>query len=208
MAVRGTPAAGTDGATRTERKRAARVARIERTAARVFAEKGYEGANLDDIAAELDLRGSSLYHYFSSKEELFLRCLRNSADEVFLRLRSILDSHDDPATALRALLREQVLIELRDFPEFVPLFFATYLPVPELRNEVLRLRQEHAKILEGAARRMHPTAPSVSPDVRVWLGIAFGSLAYLQEWYDPAGVMSTEQLADRMADVLLAAFPL
>ena len=81
---------------RVARKRAERVARVERTAARMFAERGYEGANLEEIAARLDLRGPSLYHYFSSKEELFLRCVRSSADEVITRLGSVAAAEPEP----------------------------------------------------------------------------------------------------------------
>jgi AcrR family transcriptional regulator len=183
------------------------MALIERTAARLFAEKGYEGANLEDIAAELDLRGSSLYHYFSSKEDLFLRCLRHSSDEVFGRLRDLAAEYEDPTDALRALLREQVLIETRDFPEFVPLFFAMYVPVAELRREVLGLRQTHAEIFEATAARLAAERHSDPGDLRVWLGIIFGSLAYLREWYDPAGALTAVQVAERMADALIGAFP-
>jgi AcrR family transcriptional regulator len=198
-------------ASRTERKRAARMERIERTAARVFAEKGYDGANFDDIAAELDLRGSSLYHYFPSKDDLFLRCIRHSAAQVFQRLGALADEHErrgradgDPRAALRALIRDQVLIEIRDFPAFVPLFFKITVPVPELRQETLRLRREHAQIFERLLEA--PGGADRSPR-RVWLGIVFGALAYLPEWYDPAGPMSVDELAERLSDELIRALP-
>jgi AcrR family transcriptional regulator len=197
-------------ASRTERKRAERMARIERTAARVFAEKGYDGANFDDIAAELDLRGSSLYHYFPSKEDLFLRCIRHSADQVFFRLRQLGDEHEaerdgdhDPRGTLQALIAEQVLIEVRDYPEFVPLFFKISVPVPELRQEILTLRREHADIFE---RFLGPRDEDRSA-LRVWLGTVFGALAFLPEWYDPAGPMTVDELAQRMSAELIGAFP-
>jgi AcrR family transcriptional regulator len=193
-----------------ERKRAARMAMIERTAARAFAERGYDGANFDDIAAELDLRGSSLYYYFASKDDLFLRCVRHSAAQVFERLRRIATatgSATDPTPVLRALIREQVLIEVRDFPEFVPLFFKMSVPVPAIHEEILALRREHATIFEDLlSGRNHP-GDHVATRVRVWLGTTFGALAYLPEWYDPAGPMGVEELASVLADALVDAFP-
>jgi AcrR family transcriptional regulator len=188
------------------RKRARRIERVERIAASVFAEKGYEGANFELIAAELDLRGPSLYHYFSSKEELFLRCVRRSAEEVFTRLRTIADNDLDAVGKLRALFREQVLIEVRDYPEFVPLFFKTYVPVPELRAEILRLRRTHASIFERVAETVRDRSDIDSDDIRVWLSAAFGALAYLPEWYDPHGSLDVERLADKLADTLADPF--
>lgn len=193
-------------ATRTEQKRAARIERIERAAARMFAERGYDGANFTDIAAELDLRGPSLYHYFQSKEDLFLRCLSHSAEQVFARLRAIAGARSDPRETLRLLFREQIVIEVRDFPEFVPLFFSTTVPVASLADTVTRLRREHAQFFEQAARRASRGTGVGKRDVRVALGIAFGALAYLPQWYDPAGPIGADELADRMAEDLVRPF--
>jgi AcrR family transcriptional regulator len=188
------------------RKRAQRIERAERIAASVFAEKGYEGANFELIAAELDLRGPSLYHYFASKEELFLRCIRRSAEEVFGRLQTIVDGNLDAVDKLRALFREQVLIEVRDYPEFVPLFFKTYVPVLELRDEILELRRTHGNIFERVADTVRDRSEIDQADIRVWLSVAFGALAYLPEWYDPHGSLGVESLADKLADTLVEPF--
>lgn len=190
-------------ASRTELKRAARISRIERAAAKVFASRGYDGANFSDIAAQLELQGSSLYYYFPSKEELFLRCLSHSAEQVFARLHAILDAHEaDPSGALAALVREQVIIEVRDFPEFVPLFFKMHLSNQKLANTVLELRRQHARIFESAAASAQTDRHLDPHDVRVWLGVIFGALAYLPEWYNPHGPVGPDELADRMSRTL------
>src|SRR6266536_2660256 len=44
-------------------------------AGRVFAERGYHGATLEDIAAEASVSKGALYHHFSSKQGLFLALL-------------------------------------------------------------------------------------------------------------------------------------
>jgi TetR/AcrR family transcriptional regulator, cholesterol catabolism regulator len=62
----------------------------------------------------LDLRGARLYHYFSSKEELSLRCVHKSAAEVCARLRAIAPAELAPGDKLLALFRAQALIEVRE----------------------------------------------------------------------------------------------
>lgn len=192
--------------TRLARKRAQKIANLERVAARLFAERGFDATGFEDIASALDLRGPSLYHYFSSKEELFLRCIRQSSSEVVIRLKSIAQGPGEPTERLHRLFREQVLIELRDYPEFVPLFFRIYLPVPSLREKVLSLRREHAGIFEGVVREIVGCPSGSLGQARVQLEIAFGALTYLPEWYDAKGPLSVDQLGDGVADSLTKLF--
>lgn len=194
------------GPSRVARKRAERVARVERVAARVFAERGYEGANLEDIAALLDLRGPSLYHYFSSKEELFLRCVRSSADEVVARLEAVAAAEPDPAERLRLLFREQVLIEVRDYPDFLPLFVSVRLPTAELRERLLELRREHEAVFQRAAEQLRDAHGIDRIGASLALRVAFGALAHVPDWYDPGGPMEVEALAERLAATLVACF--
>src|SRR3954447_20344983 len=53
---------------RTEAKRG----RIAEVAMRAFAENGYQGARVEDIATELSIAKGSVFQHFGSKEGLFL----------------------------------------------------------------------------------------------------------------------------------------
>src|SRR5215475_1655686 len=90
------------------RKRNAERSRqlILETALKHFAAKGYDGARIDDIVAETNLSKNLLYHYFGSKEELFVAVL----ETVYERFRG---RHGDtsiadlpPIEALRHLVDE------------------------------------------------------------------------------------------------------
>ena len=48
----------------------ARRAELTRIAARLFAERGYLGTSLADLAEQLGIQKSSLYHHIASKEDL------------------------------------------------------------------------------------------------------------------------------------------
>lgn len=50
-------------------------------AGRVFAERGYHGATLEDVVAEAGVSKGALYHYFHSKQELFLALLEELLGE-------------------------------------------------------------------------------------------------------------------------------
>lgn len=55
---------------------------ILEAATRLFAEKGYEGASMSDLADRVGLRKASLFHHFASKEELREAVLARLVDEV------------------------------------------------------------------------------------------------------------------------------
>jgi AcrR family transcriptional regulator len=65
-----------------------KIEQVLETASRLFNERGLDGASLDQIAAALGATKGALYHYFSNKRELILRCYQRAAtlDEKFADL--------------------------------------------------------------------------------------------------------------------------
>ena len=57
---------------------------------RVFWEKGYEGASLDDLTRAMGVNRSSLYASFGDKEELFKRVIARYADGPMAFMREAL----------------------------------------------------------------------------------------------------------------------
>jgi TetR/AcrR family transcriptional regulator, cholesterol catabolism regulator len=194
------------GSGHVARKRAERIRRIEEAAARIFAERGYDRANFGDIASSLGLRGPSLYHYFGSKEELFLACVEYSAAEVMARLEAIARQAEPPGVRLRRMFAEQVLIEVRDFPAFAPLFLKVYVPVPDIAARLTEIKRAHGDIIRRVARECAAENGLDRASTQVALMAAFGALAYVQEWYSPGGPLTAEDLADRLAVTLVAPF--
>jgi AcrR family transcriptional regulator len=58
--------------TQNAKLRAGRRAQILQAASRVFARKGYHAANVSDVSAEAGVSQGTVYHYFDSKEDLFM----------------------------------------------------------------------------------------------------------------------------------------
>ncbi len=64
---------------RWRRRKAARPGEILVAALEVFAEKGFSGARLDDVAARAGVSKGALYLYFETKEQLFEAVVRELA---------------------------------------------------------------------------------------------------------------------------------
>src|SRR3984885_9265607 len=56
--------------------------RLTETARRLFAEKGYESTSVADILKHAGANSGSLYHFFSTKQDLLLEVLRGYRDGI------------------------------------------------------------------------------------------------------------------------------
>src|SRR5213076_747588 len=59
-----------------QRERALKRDAVLRTAARVFNDKGFHAASLDEVADRLHVTRPTLYYYFKNKDEILFECVR------------------------------------------------------------------------------------------------------------------------------------
>jgi len=83
----------TSNATPQRERRARTRSAVLRAAGRVFAERGFHGATLDDVVAEAGVSKGALYHYFRSKQELFLALLEERLGAGISDVETVLAEH-------------------------------------------------------------------------------------------------------------------
>ncbi|MEU8240379.1 TetR/AcrR family transcriptional regulator [Actinoplanes missouriensis] len=68
-----------------------------------FAERGYSGARVDEIANRTRTTKRMIYYYFGGKEQLYLAVLERAYAEIRAAERAVDVDHLDPVAALRRL---------------------------------------------------------------------------------------------------------
>jgi AcrR family transcriptional regulator len=102
--MRGQEELGPAGEARPARDGAATRRNILEVATRHFAEKGYSGARIDEIAAETATSKRMIYYYFKDKEELFVAVLEHAYSRI-RQLESELHVDElDPEAALAKIV--------------------------------------------------------------------------------------------------------
>src|SRR2546430_10955768 len=134
-----------------------RIDQVLESATRLFTEKGYEAASVRDLAAELEIRPSSLYHHFPGKQHiLFAICLRMQTDFNAEVMPELIASRP-PDLAIASAVRRHVLFGHRRKGEvLVNIRERRSLPVEQLA-QVNGLRREYrdtmARVIEAGCRQ-------------------------------------------------------
>jgi AcrR family transcriptional regulator len=76
-----------------EYKEVART-RIIRAATKIFTEKGYQDASMDDIAKEIGVTKATLYSYFDSKKDIYNIIAMSANQRMRDTLQTSLNNHD------------------------------------------------------------------------------------------------------------------
>lgn len=94
-----------EGRKRTGLRRALVENEILDRAADLFAERGFKGTSLQDVADALGMSRTALYYYMSSKEAILGRLVENLSAHDAKALEGIRRRNDAPAERLRAMAR-------------------------------------------------------------------------------------------------------
>lgn len=82
-----------------ERRRLQTRDHLLAAAAQVFAQRGYHGATLDEVATVAGFTKGAVYSNFKNKEDLFLALFKADAERGMEALRDTLDESDVPGIA-------------------------------------------------------------------------------------------------------------
>ena len=174
---------------------------LTREAAKLFAQKGYHGTSIGDIADALGVQKGSLYSHIASKEDLLYETMRDGAAAFHGALDAI--PEDLPATekirlALRGHLR--VVAEQLDVATvFVQEW--RYLEGPR-REEIVAERrryEERIRDLFREGRELSELRADLDESVAALLLLSAANWAYT--WLQPG--RNTDELADRFYALLV-----
>jgi AcrR family transcriptional regulator len=157
-----------------ERTRATRRKLLD-AAKRIFAQDGFEGARLEDIAAGAGYTRGAFYANFKSKEDIFFALFEEWVRERIETLTSALRRHSDPAEKLMALRTHYAELATDRRLVLISLEFKLFaLRHPEahyrLRNRHRRIRASFGELFSEIMSALGKTIPIAYPAASACLG--------------------------------------
>lgn len=174
-------------------------------AATMFAERGLRATTVRDIADSAGILSGSLYHHFSSKEEMVDEVLRGFLDWLFTRYQEIVDTEPNPMERLKGLFmasfeaiedrHAQVVIYQDEAKRLVGQPRFAYLEERNQEQRKLWVDVLNQGIEEGCFR----------PDLDVDLVYRFirDTTWVSVRWYQPGGPLTAEQVGRQYLAIVL-----
>ena len=175
---------------------------ICRKGARVFYDKGYDGASMQDIAEAVGLTKAGLYHHVGSKDKLLFEIMNYGMDildeMVLLKVRDIQDAQEKLRQTMIGHIN--LIVRARDLEVTVILHENRSLK-GALRKKINLRKKKYIEYLIDLIDQVQKQAggvPRIPPNLAAFA--LLGIVNWLYQWYRPEGPIKQAELAEYYAD--------
>jgi len=190
-----TPRRAVPAASRARRKRDDEVVAA---AAKVFYERGYSAATVQDIADELGILKGSLYHYIKTKEDLLFRLFEQVHKEVEGILEEVLAIEGiDPLERISVYVHRIVVHNLNDLQRISIYYHELDRLTEERRKSVIAWRRRHDRFLRELIKQAQDEGlADASVEAGLLANCVFATVIWPYRWFQPGRGDTPESIAD------------
>ena len=175
---------------------------ICRIAARVFYEKGYDGASMQDIAQAVGLTKAGLYHHVGSKDRLLFEIMNYGMDILDETVLEKIKEIQDPVERLRQTIIGHIdlVVRARDL-EITVILHENRSLKGALRKKINLRKKAYISYLEDLIAQVQEQTGQeslVSPSLAAFN--LLGIINWLYQWYRPDGAISQSELTQGCVD--------
>ena len=169
----------------------------------LFADRGYHGTSMKDIAEALGVRAPSLYNHVTSKQDILYSIMDKAMDRALAALEEALDGVDDVSEQLRRATESLVLDFLRYPAELTVCNTEVRSLDPGHRLAIVAKRDWYAarvrRIIEQGCRsgRFRTRMPQIA----AFAVLEMGNSA--KPWFKPAGRFTDTYVASEYGEFAL-----
>ncbi len=173
--------------------------RILKTAAEVFAEKGYHGASMRDIASKLQCTPAALYYHAKNKEDLLFKIAYEAFHQVLSPLKQPSFQNLPPLEQLRFLIHNHLHHFAQNLALMKVLAHDGQYLEGEHFNIIQNMKREYVQLVEDILRKMNPENIIIPQESVRWGALAlFGMLNWIYTWFKPEDIENIELYAEHV----------
>jgi AcrR family transcriptional regulator len=182
----------------------ARRRKVVGTAAKLFAERGYDGTSISELTAATGLAAGGLYHYIEGKDDLLIAICDELLEPLLERAREIVAAEAPPVTQLRELVEAWVAHVVAHRHHMLVFTQERQAIESQARwRHVRSQRKAFEKILDDLLARGEADGSMTFADRRLSLLALLGMVNYTPQWVRPNGRLSAAEIADGYCALVL-----
>ncbi len=174
-------------------------------AARVFAARGYHRTSMRDLARASRMSLAGMYYYVAGKEDLLFEIQKGSFERVRSGAEEAVAGAVTPEERLQAFIRHHVTFFASHMDEMKVLSHEAESLTGAPLEEVRRLKRAYVGLCLDllAALDAHDGGAGHRMNRHVAAYTLFGMMNWIYTWYDPAGAVGVEELAESICRLFL-----
>lgn len=172
-------------------------------AARLFNERGYDGASIRDIAAAVGMLPGSIYYHFASKADLLVAVHEEGIRQITESVERAIAPAEDPWDRLRAACEAhlEAILDQSDYASVV------IRVMPRIDDSLYRRLASLRDAYENIFRQIVDDLPLPKGTNRKYFRlVTLGALNWTQTWFRPGREKSSE-IANQIIGLLHAGAP-
>ena len=177
---------------------------IIETAAKLFHQKGYRSATLDDVAKALGVTKPALYHYVSSKEEVLSEIYLQALESFFDTIYEINEMDLSPPEKMRLFIHRHLKTVVIQNLTMFTVFFSEENQLPKtdfdkIHKEKLKFTKVVTSIIEdgitqGYFRKVNS---------KLYANAVIGMCNWLYRWYSPENsIFSADEIIEQFTGLI------
>ena len=171
---------------------------VLRAAIDLFNRKGYDATSIGDVAEELGVTKSAVYHHVASKDALLAEALDEALVELEAVVAGALAADGSAYDRLRDVVRRSVEVLVAHQPA-VTLLLRVHGNSPTELAALERRRRIDAQLAELVRAAAAADALRSDLDPELVSRLLFGMINSLVEWYRADGPVHVDRVADAVA---------
>jgi AcrR family transcriptional regulator len=181
----------------------ARREEIVSRAAALYAQRGFLGATVLDLAQACSVSKSAIYHYYPSKEDILFDVMHSHVTALDGAARGVMAGSAPAKAKLRQLARAFMALYVGAADRHkVLLNELDHLPAAR-REEIVGLQRGLIEMFERVLIEIEPGLTARPGILRPAVMIFFGMINWTHTWFDPTGALTAQALADMAVDLTL-----
>jgi len=187
-------------ANRTEaptRQHDEKLRQILKTAAKIFAEKGFHSTSIRDIARATKMSLAGLYYYFRTKEELLYLIQEQCLLTLLQRWEKAAAGESNPRTRVRIFAENHLGFFLHNMNEMKVMAHEDESLTGEFQEKMRVLKRRYVKVLMDLIAGVQKQDGG-GIDLRVATFSLFGMMNWIYTWYQPRRDLPLAELIEQM----------